>query len=82
MTEHTHTFYHLMQLVADWLRCHLSERHNVIYMAKRCIHLKQMFKGAFLGQNVSYIPRFTKLVRKYVQYIFLTEKQHYILVLT
>lgn len=41
-----------------------------------------MFKGAFLGQNVSYIPRFTKLVRKYVQYIFLTEKQHYILVLT
>lgn len=27
---------------------------------------KKKFKGAFLGQNVRYIPRFTKLVRKYV----------------
>lgn len=56
MTEHTHTFYHLMQLVADWLRSHLSERQNVIYMAKRCIHLKKMFKGAFLGQNGGIFP--------------------------
>lgn len=56
MTEQTHTFYHLTQLVADWLRCHLSERQNVIYVAKRCIHLKKMFKGAFLGQNGGIFP--------------------------